>query len=74
MPFNQTISLLTAGLYYIIAGIFLFFSLFTVYILLRYGRSRTIALTVSAAYSIFFLGVLSVSFISLQSLMRHLNA
>ncbi len=74
MPFNQTLILIIAGLYYIIAGIFLLFSLFTVYIFLRYGRSRTIALATSSVYALFFLTILSISLSSLQSVIRSLNA
>jgi hypothetical protein len=74
MEFNQSITLLIAGLYYVVAGFFLFFSLFTVYVLLRYGRSRTISLVTATVYSVFFLSVLSLSLASLQALTRGLNA
>ena len=74
MSFNQSLILIIAGLYYIIAGIFLLFSLFTVYIFIRYGRSKTITLSTSIVYALFFISVLSVSLATLQSVMRNLNA
>lgn len=74
MTFNQTLILIIAGLYYVIAGIFLLFSLFTVYIFLRYGRTRSITLTTSIIYALFFISILSVSLATLQSVIRSLNA
>jgi hypothetical protein len=74
MTFNQTLILIIAGLYYVIAGIFLLFSLFTVYIFLRYGRTRTITLATSIIYALFFISILSVSLATLQSVIRSLYA
>ena len=74
MTFNQTLILIIAGLYYVIAGIFLLFSLFTVYIFLRYGRTRTITLVTAIIYALFFISILSVSLATLQSVIRSLNA
>ncbi len=70
MDFNQSIVLLIAGLYYIITGIFVFFGVFSVYILLRYGRTRLFSLIFSAAFVLFFLTTLTISFSTLQQLQQ----
>jgi hypothetical protein len=43
-------------------------SAFTIYIFLRYGKSRTTTLTISIIYSILFLILVSTSYSSLQNL------
>lgn len=68
MDLSNPTSLLIAGAYYLITGILTFFSLFGVYILMRYGKSTLLALFVSLFYSLFFLTILAHSYQALQSL------
>ncbi len=67
MPQN-IVYLITAGFYFLMIAVFGFFSLFTAYILVRYGRSRIIALTTSGIYVIFFLILLVTSLKTLSQL------
>lgn len=67
MDFNQIILLIAQVIYYILVGFFLFFSLFTVYILLRYGKSRLVSGAIAIGYSVFFLILLILSFAALQN-------
>jgi drug/metabolite transporter superfamily protein YnfA len=67
MDFNQIILLTAQVIYYILAGFFLFFSLFTVYILLRYGKSRLVSGLIALSYTVFFLTLLILSFAALQN-------
>jgi len=68
MDSSNTAYLLIAGIYYIITGIIIFFSIFGVYILIRYGQTRLVSLTVSLLYGFFFLILLAQSFSTLQNL------
>ncbi len=62
-------NIIIGGVYYIIVGIMVFFSLFGVYILNRYGESKILALFVSAIYIVFFLTILTQSHNNLQNLL-----
>ncbi|MCX6797313.1 MAG: hypothetical protein NTX98_02435 [Candidatus Doudnabacteria bacterium] len=80
MDLSNPASLLLAGIYYIITGLLIFFSIFSVYILNRHGESKLTALAVSHGeskltalavsllYSVFFLAILAQSFNTLQSI------
>jgi hypothetical protein len=68
MDYSNPANLLIAGVYYILSGLITFFSIFTVYVLLRYGKSRALSMTISLLYSIFFLILLQQSFSTLQSI------
>ncbi len=57
--FNPKI--LIAAVYYIALGLIGFFSVFGIYILLRYGKSRTFAFVVSLCYALIFLSFLTSS-------------
>jgi hypothetical protein len=59
---------LVAGVYYILAGLLSFFAIFSVYILNRYGQSRSFSLVISLVFAGLFLSVLSRSFSGLQNL------
>jgi hypothetical protein len=69
MDLSTPANLLIAGIYYVIVGIMAFFSIFGVYILIRYGKSSSMALTVSLIYSFFFLVILASSYRTLQSIL-----
>ena len=61
-------NLIIAAIYYILVGIMAFFSIFGVYVLIRYGKSRTLSVVVSIIYIIFFLQILEQSYRTLQSI------
>ncbi len=68
MDYSNPAILIIAGIYYAITGILTFFSLFAVYILLRYGRSPMVSLVVAVFYGIIFLGLLQQSYITLHTI------
>jgi hypothetical protein len=68
VDYSNPVNLIIAAFYYIIVAVLTFFSIFAVYILNRYGRTRTITLTVSAIYIIFYLQVLAQSYRTLQNI------
>ena len=70
MPFSNPVNLLIAGIYYALVGIIAFFSIFAVYVLLRYGRSRAFTFTVSVVYSLIFLAALQQSYTMLQTVLN----
>ena len=55
-------NLLIASLYYIFTVLITFFSIFSIYLLIRYGRSIIFAITGSLIYTILFLKILSDSY------------
>lgn len=61
-------TLLIAGIYYILTGIIVFLGIFSVYVLIRYGRSVLLSLVVNALFIIFFLKILNDSYQTLRSL------
>lgn len=65
---DPTAKLLIAGIYYVLVGILALFSLFGVYILIRYGRTVPITTLVSIAFAIFFLTALAASYGSLLAI------
>lgn len=70
MDFNQSLILMTAGLYYIITGIFVLFGLFTVYITIKYGANRLFSLISSTIFIVFFLTTLTISFSTLLKIQQ----
>ena len=54
-----------AGFYYAIAGMLCFFSVFSVYVLIRHGQSRLTSLIVSLVFGFFFLTILAQSYTTL---------
>jgi len=62
-------NLLIAGIYYVLVAFLTFFSVFGVYILIRYGKSLPFALIVSIVYALFFLTILNQSYQTLHSLL-----
>lgn len=69
MDFSSPANLLIAGIYYILAAILAFFSVFGIYTLIRYGKSTILALTVSIIYCFLFLIILSTSYKTLQRIL-----
>lgn len=68
MDLSNIAKLIISGIYYILMGILALFSIFGVYILLRYGRSLAVTGLVSILYSIFFLTAFLASFASLKAI------
>lgn len=64
--FNSIASLLISGIYYVLVGIMTFFSIFGVYVLIRYGQNRSLALLVSLLFTFFFLSSLIQSYSTLS--------
>ena len=62
--------LLIAGVYYVIVGILTIFSIFGVYILIRYGKSTLFAFGVSVFYIFIFLSILATSYSALQAILQ----
>ena len=69
MNTSNPANLLIAALYYILVGLLSLFSIFGVYILVRYGKSTPFAIVVSIVYMFFFLQILSQSYQTLQGLL-----
>ena len=66
MDLSNPANLIITGIYYVITGFLILFSVFGIYILVRYGQNRIISLAISLLYAIFFLTILSQSFYTLQ--------
>jgi len=62
-------NLLISGIYYVVVGIMGFFSLFGVYILIRYGKSVIFALALAILYAVFFLQIFAESYATLHILL-----
>ena len=61
MNLSNPSNLLIAGIYYVLVAFLSFFSIFAVYILVRYGKSTPFAITLAIAYSFFFLKIVAES-------------
>lgn len=68
MDLSNPINLITVIVYYSLVGIISFFSIFGVYVLIRYGKSTPLALSVAILYSFFFLKILAESYLTLQTI------
>jgi len=69
MDLSNPTNLLIASIYYVLTGLLAFFSLFAVYILIRYGKSVPLAFALAIVYSFFFLTILLQSYQTLHSLL-----
>ncbi len=69
MNFSNPASLLIAGIYYLLVTVLSFFSIFGVYILIRYAKSRPLAFSVAVVYAFFFLKILSETHQTLTALL-----
>jgi len=67
--FMTPASLIISGIYYVLIVFLALFSIFGVYILIRYGKSRPFSLTLAIIYSLFFLTILFQSYQTLHSLL-----
>jgi hypothetical protein len=63
------LNLLISAVYYIAVAIIGFFSLFGVYILIRYGKSIIFGFVLSIVYALFFIQLLAQSLTTLHSLL-----
>lgn len=70
MNLSDPINLIIAVVYYIFAGVLTFFSIFAVYIFIRYGKSILLAFCVSVFYVFIFLIILNNSYQTLQTLLQ----
>lgn len=69
MDLSNPANLLIAGIYYLLVGVLSFFSIFAVYVLIRYGKSTLLTLLVSLLYTFFFLKILAESYSSLNAIL-----
>jgi hypothetical protein len=69
MDFTTVSNLIIQAFYYILVLLVLFCSIFGIYALVRYGRSRTFSLVLSLVYIFFFLTALSQSYSALQKIL-----
>lgn len=70
MNLSDPANLVLAGIYFVITGIMTFFSIFGVYILMRYGRSTLFAFGLSVFYVFIYISILGSSYNSLQTLLQ----
>jgi len=69
MNLSNPTNLLIAGVYFILVAGLSLFSIFGVYILMRYGRSTPLAFTISVVYAFFFLKILAESYQTISLLL-----
>ena len=63
-------NMLIAGVYFVLTAIMSLFSIFGVYILIRYGKSTLLAFSVSVFYAFIFLTILGASYQALLALLQ----
>lgn len=68
MDLSNPANLLIAGIYYLLAACLSFFSIFGVYVFIRYGKSSLLTLIISLVYTFFFIKILADSYLTLHSL------
>lgn len=68
MDLSNPVNLLIAGVYWALTGMLIFFSIFSVYILVRYGKHRILTLLISIIYALIFLKIFSGSYSALKQL------
>ena len=61
--------ILISGIYYFLVAVLSLFSIFGVYILIRYGKSVPFALVVCLVYGFLFLTILAQSYQNLTALL-----
>ena len=66
---SSSVNLLISGIYYVLVAVLSFFSIFGVYILVRYGKSTPLAFSIAIVYAFFFLKILAESYQTLSSLL-----
>lgn len=70
MDLSTPVNLLIAGVYFIVTGLLSLFSVFAVYVLVRYGQSKTLSVIISLFYGFFYLTILSASYANLQQILK----
>ena len=70
MNLSSPTNLLIAGIYFFVVVILSFFSIFAVYVLVRYAQSRMLAIGISLLYGFFYLTILSASYSSLLQIIK----
>ncbi len=71
MNLSNPINLIIASIYFVVVGIMVFFSIFCVYVLVRYGEKRSLSLVVTLLFCMFFLSILAQSYSTLQSIISN---
>ncbi|HVY68138.1 MAG TPA: hypothetical protein VHA30_04575 [Patescibacteria group bacterium] len=71
MDYANPANLLITGVYYVLTAALSFFAVFGVYVLIRYGKSRSLALTIAVVFCFLYLQILSQSH---QALVAILNS
>ena len=69
MTLSFPASVLVLCLYYVLVGILTFFSLFGVYIFIRYGKTIPLTLAISAVYGLLFIKILTETYQTLKTLL-----
>ena len=69
MNLSSPTNLLIAGLYFVLVGLLTLFSLFGVYILIRYGRTAPLAVAIAVVYALFFIKILAETYSTLHGLL-----
>lgn len=70
MDLSTPVNLLITGIYFIVTGLLSLFSVFAVYVLVRYGQSKTLSVIISLFYGFFYLTILSASYANLQQILK----
>lgn len=69
MELTQIINIVIILAYFVVAGGLLFFAIFGVYALIKYGRTPSITVAVSTVFGIIFIGLMIYSVNSLQNIL-----
>lgn len=69
MDLSTPANLLIAGIYYVLAGGLTLFSIFGVYVLVRYGKSSLLSLVIAMLYAFVYLKILTESYATLKILL-----
>lgn len=69
MDLSTPVNLLIAGIYFVFVGIICFLSAFGIFVLIRHGTDRIVALVVAIIFSALFLKILADSYITLSGLL-----
>lgn len=62
-------TLIIESIYYIFVGIFSVLSIFSIYILMRYGKGRLLSFIICLFYCVFFIQILAQSYQTLKNLL-----
>lgn len=65
---TQILNYITTIAFFVVVGFFAIISLLTIYVFIRYGRSRSFALLISLIFAALFLISASTAFIAIQKI------